>query len=70
MGKQENNDDVPDGPLTERELRLVRRIIIADSRAQWFWATARIWVGWIVGAPPALYVMYQAIQHFFGIKDK
>jgi len=34
-------DHIPEGPLTEAELHELRRILEADRRAKWLWATVR-----------------------------
>lgn len=60
------DDDVSDDPLTAREVASIRRLLLSDDRARWFWSAARIWAGWIVGAPVAVLTAWQAIQHLFG----
>ena len=64
------DDDVSSAPLSEVELRQIRRIIIADNRAAWLWASLRIWAGWLVGAPVAIYAAWAAVQKLFGIDTK
>ena len=64
------DDDVSSEPLSENELKAIRRIILADGRAKWLWASLRIWASWVVGAPVALYAAYAAIQKFLGIDMK
>jgi hypothetical protein len=37
-------EEYPGGPFTEVERRRLRRMMEADDRVRWFWATARYWV--------------------------
>ena len=47
-GERNGQDHVGSNkPLTEEELRAVRKIIQADDRARWLWASARTWAMWI-----------------------
>jgi hypothetical protein len=54
-------------PLTHKEVEQLRKILESDARMEWLWASVRIWAGWIVGAPVALYAAWEAIQHFMGV---
>jgi len=60
-------DDFDRSPLSDQEVAKLRRILRDDDRARWFWASARIWLGWIIAAPAALYAAYAAVMRFFGI---
>lgn len=54
------DDDVfPDGPLSESELRAIRKIIRDDARMAWLWATLRVWAGWATAAGAAIYAVYE-----------
>lgn len=64
---QHDLKDFDHGPLSEQELLRIRRLLQSDDRARWFWASFRIWLGWLIAAPGALYAAYAAIMRFFGI---
>jgi hypothetical protein len=49
-----NGEDLAQGPLTIEEIRNLRRIIRADDRARWLWASARTWAIWITTIVVAL----------------
>ncbi|QLP96171.1 MAG: hypothetical protein HZY79_00485 [Rhodoblastus sp.] len=36
-----------DRPFTSDERKELRAILENDRRAKWFWATIRIWAGWL-----------------------
>lgn len=53
----------PDGkePLNELERKTLRHMIRQQDRLAWFWATLRIWTGWLVGA----YALYEVLLKLF-----
>ena len=60
MGSEEHSN-FPKSPLTEVELEHIRRIMQADDRARWLWASARAWATWITAVTIGLYAAKQAI---------
>jgi hypothetical protein len=59
-------------PLTETEIRYVRKMMRDDQRISWLWATLRVWVGWATAAGAFLYTVYEplirAIKAAFNVK--
>ena len=53
-----------DEPLTPDELRALRKIILADDRARWFWSTLRIWVLWGGAVATAFAAVKQPLTDF------
>jgi len=66
------NGDLPEGPLSDRELKSLRRIIRDDDRARWFWRSMRIWATYISAAIAGLYasweVIARAIKYALGLR--
>lgn len=60
------NDDFPDGELSEHEIKRLRRLLRDDDRARWMWASFRIWLGWAIAAPAAIYAAYAAVMRLLG----
>ena len=53
-----NKDDLEDfdkGPLTDLENRKIRKILRDQERMEWFWASARIWIGWVLAGAASIY---------------
>ena len=53
-----NKDELEDfdrGPLSELENRKIRKILRDQERMEWFWASARIWIGWIAAGVASIY---------------
>lgn len=46
--------------LTEDELKRIRDMIDKEKKYQWFWASLRIWAGWI----SATILFFYASYHF------
>lgn len=59
--KQDLDEFDPD-PLTELENKKIRKIIRDQERMEWFWASARIWVGWLAAGGAALYASKEYIN--------
>lgn len=54
-------DDLPNGPLTDQELRRLRSLLRDEDRTKFFWRTLRIWVGWGSGVIGAIWVGWETI---------
>lgn len=48
-------DEFDPAPLTELENKKIRKIIRDQERMEWFWASARIWIGWLAAGGAAMY---------------
>jgi hypothetical protein len=59
------DDDISGGEFSEGERQAIRRIIRDQERMEWFWATLRIWAGWISAAVIGTYAMYEVSIKFF-----
>lgn len=58
---EEKADEFTGAPLTEQEIRLIRRVVRDQQRMDWLWATLRVWVGWAVAISTAVYAAYDPI---------
>ena len=54
----------PERPLTDEELREVRRIIEADRRMKWLMATARITAIWIAAVAGTVSLLWDNLVRF------
>lgn len=43
-------EEFSDDPLEPDENRRLRRLLRDEDRAQWFWSTTRIWIGYFTAA--------------------
>jgi len=57
--KEEDGDDLAKGPLTDAELKKVRRIILEEDRSKWFWREARRWGGYGAAAIGGIYASWE-----------
>lgn len=55
------NGDLPEGPLSEKELKALRRIIRDDDRTRFLWRTIRVWGGYTSAAIGAIYVSWEVV---------
>lgn len=55
-----DNDD--DRPFTPSERKALRKILIQEERAKWFWSTARVWVSWGAATIGTLYACRDYIK--------
>jgi hypothetical protein len=46
----DDDDEISSEPLSKSEIRQLRRGLIAEHHARWFFASIRIWAGWIAAA--------------------
>lgn len=46
----DDGDEFSDAPFTPDENRRFRRLLRDEDRAQWFWSTTRIWIGYFTAA--------------------
>lgn len=46
--------DLPDGPLSPEERRMIRGMLEEHRRARWFWTVLRIWIIWLGAVAAAL----------------
>lgn len=60
-------DEFEPGPLSDAEIKRLRRILQNDDRMRWFWVSARLWAGWIAGSLAAVWASYTAIRKFVGL---
>jgi len=56
--------DVHSGPLSEDEVKQIRRIIRDEDRMRWLWATARIWSAYCSAAIIGAYGLYEIGMKF------
>jgi hypothetical protein len=56
------SNDLPTGPLSENELKILRRIIRDDDNTRFFWRTVRLWVGWIGGVIGTIWIGWETIS--------
>jgi hypothetical protein len=66
MGYGDDDDEIP--PFSDDERKEIRALLEHEKRVKWFYASARIWIGWAIGAPVALLAAYQAIAKFLGLE--
>jgi hypothetical protein len=64
--EEDHLGELPTGPLKREEILALRRIIRSDDRMRWFWSSARIWAGWLLGVPAAIVATWQLLK-LFGI---
>jgi hypothetical protein len=48
-------EDFDNRPLTEVENKKIRKIIRDQERMEWLWASARIWIGWVLAGVASIY---------------
>lgn len=57
-------------PLTDLEIKEIRKNLESDARVKWLWSSARVWVVWFSGAIIGAYALQDAIgnliKKFFG----
>ena len=53
-------DEVTGEPLSETELRHLRRIMKSDEHARWLWSSARTWASWITIVIAGIYAAKSA----------
>lgn len=59
VDKETDADDLPSGPLSDTELKKVRRIILEEDRSKWFWREARRWGGYGAAAVGGIYASWE-----------
>jgi hypothetical protein len=58
------NGDLPEGQLSDKELKAVRRIIRDDDRARFFWRTLRVWGTYLFAAIGSIYASWDVVIRF------
>lgn len=64
--KPPDEEDIPGGPFTEAERKLLRRYIRDEQRATWAWGLFRSFVAWLVGIITVLYAFSDHLLTFVG----
>jgi hypothetical protein len=59
-----DSQDVHAGPLSEDEVKQIRRIIRDEDRMRWLWATVRIWSAWLSAGIVGAYGLYEIGMKF------
>lgn len=62
MPEDHDHDETQPGPLTELEIKKIRRIIIEEDRSRWFWREARRWGGYGAAAVGTIYASWEFIE--------
>jgi len=62
--KEEYDDD----PLSQKEIEDLRALLEHERRVKWFYSSARIWAGWLIGAPVAVLAAWQALAKILGFE--
>lgn len=57
-------DDKLEPELTDDERRAIRKVIRDRERAEWFWASVRIWALGVTAVIGAITLTYDAIARF------
>ena len=66
MPDSEINGDIPTGPLSEAELKKVRRILLAEDRWAWAKREMRRWGGYLALAISTVYATWEFIARIPG----
>lgn len=56
------DDDLAGGPLSDAEVKRLRRLLRDEDRAKYFWRTLRIWGSWGGGVIGGIYIGWDTIS--------
>ena len=65
--KSPDEEDIPGGPFTEAERKLLRRYLRDERRATWAWGLFRSFVVWLAGV---ITVLYTFSDHLISLASK
>ena len=57
--------EIPVWPLSEWEVKELRKLLESDRRVRWFWSSMRIWSMWVLGILTAIYMLREWISKAF-----